>query len=106
MRAVGIKLRTRFTLMELVVVIAIIGTLAALLLPAFVKGREKRKQITCLNNVRQLQLGWAMYCDEHNGILPLNSQEIASDSSNVSTTNSWVVGDTRFWADPALIKQG
>jgi prepilin-type N-terminal cleavage/methylation domain-containing protein/prepilin-type processing-associated H-X9-DG protein len=100
------KLRTGFTLIELLVVIAIITILAALLLPAIAQSKAKGQQIACLNNVRQLQLGWTMYCEEHNGVLPLNLQEVTSYSPNASTTNSWVVGDARFSADLAFITQG
>jgi prepilin-type N-terminal cleavage/methylation domain-containing protein/prepilin-type processing-associated H-X9-DG protein len=61
-----------FTLIELLVVIAMIGILAGLLLPAFARSKSKAQGIYCLNNTRQLGLGWLIYADDHNGRLPYN----------------------------------
>ncbi|HWY30396.1 MAG TPA: prepilin-type N-terminal cleavage/methylation domain-containing protein [Candidatus Acidoferrum sp.] len=59
-----------FTLIELLVVIAIIAILAALLLPALASAKEKGRQTSCINCVRQQTLAVLLYADENHDFLP------------------------------------
>ena len=85
-----------FTLIELLVVIAIIAILAALLFPALVKAQAKAHSISCMNNLRQLMLGWRMYPDDYNDLLlaGLPSSTIAAQGRV-----PWVGGDYRVSSD-------
>jgi len=57
--------RKAFTLIELLVVIAIIAILMAILMPALNRVKEQGKRIVCQNSLKNLQLGWIMYCDDN-----------------------------------------
>jgi len=59
-----------FTLIEMLVVIAIIGVLAALLLPALAAAREKARRTSCLNNLNQFSKALESYCADFSGYFP------------------------------------
>jgi len=50
--------------------VAIIGVLLALLLPALSAPKAKAQGLYCLKNLKQLQMAWAMYADDHQDYLP------------------------------------
>jgi prepilin-type N-terminal cleavage/methylation domain-containing protein/prepilin-type processing-associated H-X9-DG protein len=59
-----------FTLLELLIVIAIVGVLASLLLPVVGRTQRKARETSCVSNLRQLGVGLALYADDHGGRLP------------------------------------
>jgi len=73
-----------FTLVELLVVIAIIAILAALLLPVLGGAKNTAKRTTCLNNLRQINLGIHMYCDDSSDTTP------ATQSETTTTNFPWI----------------
>lgn len=72
----GERLRTSrfFTLVELLIVIAIITILAALLLPALTRARERAQAISCTNNVKQLTMAFTNYADSYAGWAPVTQK--------------------------------
>jgi prepilin-type N-terminal cleavage/methylation domain-containing protein len=59
-----------FTLVELLVVTAVIAILAALLVPALAGAKERARQVRCASNLRQIVLGTLMYAGDHEDTYP------------------------------------
>jgi prepilin-type N-terminal cleavage/methylation domain-containing protein len=93
--------RGAFTLVELLVVIAVIAILAAIVLPVFAQAREKARQTTCVSNMRQMGLAVQMYGQDYDERLPL-----AATATNTSFLN-WhnlvdpYVKSSQIWVCPS-----
>ncbi|MBC8011740.1 MAG: prepilin-type N-terminal cleavage/methylation domain-containing protein [Burkholderiales bacterium] len=77
--------RRAFTLIELLTVIAIIGILAAILIPTVGKVRETARGSQCLSNQRQIAFAFGLYANDNKGLLP------RSGVSPENTTQTWMI---------------
>jgi len=75
-----------FTIIELIVVVMVFGFLCCVAVPLLAKAKTKSPAAGCLSNLRQLQVGWAMYADDNDGVLMPNAP------STTMPINAWCAG--------------
>jgi prepilin-type N-terminal cleavage/methylation domain-containing protein/prepilin-type processing-associated H-X9-DG protein len=85
-----------FTLLELICVIAVIGILAALLLPAVNRGRSRAKIIGCIGNLRQVGLAFQAFAHDHSSQFPMAVPANAGGSEEFTTSSYQLAGGFYF----------
>ncbi len=106
------RTRSGFTIVELLVVVAIIGVLVALLVPAVNLARESSRKATCQNNLRQFGIGFNIYAEQNQGRYCSGAFDWRRDGS--VTEVGWVadlvnlsipVGNMLCPSNPALVSE-
>ncbi len=92
--------RRGFTLLELLAVLTIILAVIGLLSVALNQTKIRTLRVSCLDNMKQLQLAWMLYADDHNDFIALNKTDPLPGRVGLATfaknsTNSWVAGNPK-----------
>ena len=84
------KMKQGFTLVEIMIVVAIIGLLAAIAIPSFMKARTQSQANACINNLRQVEAGkeqWALATKQLANATAVTSEVMAYIKNPTSVTN-------------------
>jgi prepilin-type N-terminal cleavage/methylation domain-containing protein len=89
-----------FTLVELLVVVAVVGILAALLVPVFARVHEEARRTTCCSNLQQLVKAHHLYVQDYDELLPA---WFVPGPEGLITWPTFLRG---YYRDPKLLRQG
>ncbi len=104
-----------FTLIELMIVLAILGILFAMLLPMLAKSKEHAKVVVCMNNLRQVALGYQNYISDNDGVLPQTEYWLddfapiytyVKENNEVFTCPSTKKPPSYVWDDEGRLRNG
>lgn len=84
-----------FSLVELLVVVAVISVIASLLLPALARAKGSARKSACASNLRQLGLIWRIYLDDHESRFPDRRDLKESLPGGYKPWDSWPMSDPR-----------
>jgi prepilin-type N-terminal cleavage/methylation domain-containing protein len=104
--------RSAFTLIEMLVVVAIIAVLAALLLPALRRAREQASRVHCMSNLRQQGIAIYMYTNDNKGNLPHGDWTDGNYNSSYSLAQQmllvdrYTAGNAKVWCCPQYTRFG
>jgi prepilin-type N-terminal cleavage/methylation domain-containing protein len=99
--------KSGFTLTELLVVVAIIAILAALLLPALARAKDKALNAACLNNLKQLETCRHLYAGDNGDLLvPNNSVYGQNISAAAAAGASWCLGSAPYDTSTTYLENG
>lgn len=90
-----------FTLVELLIVVAIIGLLMAILLPVFLHAREQGRRTTCVSNLRQIGAALTAYTQDYEGFFPPMH---SASSATWTGTNDWAALLAPYAPDKRLFR--
>jgi prepilin-type N-terminal cleavage/methylation domain-containing protein/prepilin-type processing-associated H-X9-DG protein len=108
----GWRRRSGFSLIEILVVVALITILLGLLFPVLASSREKARQTTCLSNVKQLAQAQMLYIADHDERLPHWYIRISNPDPTKSKFAYWTdffqpyVKNRRVFFDPSFVWEG
>ena len=85
-----------FTLVEMLVVIAIIAVLAALLLPALTRGKQRAQRIQCIGNLNEMGTAFQMFAHDHGGKFPMQTPKAEGGSEEYVEAANKIAGTFYF----------
>ncbi len=90
--------RRAFSLIELLVVVAVVSLLLAILVPALRKARQVASRVSCAHNLKQIGLGMGMYLHDNDGTYPCATDPVSEDP----VYWLWMGRGWRRWVRPYL----
>jgi prepilin-type processing-associated H-X9-DG protein len=92
-KSIADKSNHGFTIVEVLVIVAVVGVLVLLRLTAMAQAQRGTKHAQCVSNLRQLNLATQLIANENNGRLPANVDQFGNSIGNWAWDLSWAIGD-------------